>query len=320
MSGFTPIQATRVVQTALALLERDTSLAATVWRNAAGDFAGAKDETISIRLPAYAVANRRTLRANDTRVRSTLNQRKVDVTLTEDLQVDVPLTDENLTLDVESLARDVVAPAMSGIVRGYEETIATLMQSAVYDSVVGWDASSPYDTLVDARLALDAASVPANDRFLVVGSDLAGNLLKQDLLVQANTSGSTQTLRRGVIGEVASFTVLTSPFVAPDFGVAYHRTAFALANRAPVVPQGVAWGQSLSAGGFAIRVMQHLGQNGSGDLENLVYHDGWVGANTVSDAGAFNTDGQFVPSVTPDSGGSDLLFVRAVGLGAVSSS
>lgn len=320
MSGFTPIQATKVVQTALALLERDTSLTTTVWRDAAGDFAGAKDETISIRLPAYAVANRRTLRANDARARSTLNQRKVDVTLTEDLQVDVPLTDENLTLDVESVARDVIAPAMSGIVRGYEETVADLMQDAAYNTVVAWDSAKPYDSLVDARLALDAASVPANDRFLVVGSDLAGDLLKSELLVQANTSGSTQTLRRGVIGEVASFTVMTSPFVDPDFGVAYHRTAFALASRAPVVPQGVAWGRSLSAGGFAIRVMQHLGQNGSGDLENLVYHDGWVGSNLVKDAGAFNDDGQFIPAVTPDPSGSDQLFVRAVGIGSVASS
>ena len=319
MSGFTPIQATRVVQTALALLERDTSLAATVWHNAAGDFTGAKDETISVRLPAYAVANRRTLRANDNRVRSTLNQRKVDVTLTEDLQIDVPLTDENLTLDVESLARDVVAPAMSGIVRGYEETVASLMESAVYDNVAGWDASDPYDTLVDARLMLDDASVPANDRFLVVGSDLAGDLLKSDLLKQVNRSGSDQTLRRGIIGEVASFTVMTSPFISADFGVAYHRTAFALASRAPVVPQGVAWGQSMAAGGFAIRVMQHLGQNGSGDLENLVYHDGWVGANTVSDAGSVS-NGKFTPAVTPQANGSDLLFVRAVGLGNVSSS
>lgn len=316
MSGFTPIQATRVVQTALALLERDTSLAATVWRNAAGDFAGAKDETISIRLPAYAVANKRELRANDNRVRSTLHQRKVDVTLTHDLQIDVPLTDENLTLDVESVARDVVAPAVTGIVRGYEEEIAALMQGADYAETVGWDDSAPYDSLVDARVALDNAAVPANDRFLVVGSGLAADLLKQDLLVQANTSGSTQTLRRGVIGEVASFTVMTSPFVAPDFGVAYHRTAFALANRAPIVPDGVAWGQSLSAGGFAIRVMQHLGQNGSGDLENLVYHDAWVGGNVVTDNGEFDEDGKFVPAAVPDSGTNDDLFVRAVALSA----
>ena len=320
MSGFTPVQATRVVQTALALLERDTSLTSTVWRNAGGDFAGAKDETVSVRLPAYAVANRRTLRSNEARTRTTLNERKVDITLTEDLQIDVPLTDENMTLDVENFARQVVAPAISGIVRGYEETVASLMQDAIYNTVTGWNSSKPYDSLVDARLALDAASVPANDRFLVVGSDLAGDLLKSDLLVQANTSGSNQTLRRGIIGEVASFTVMTSPFVDPEFGVAYHRTAFALANRAPVVPQGVAWGRSMSANGFAIRVMQHLGQNGSGDLENLVYHDGWVGANIVEDAGAFNIDGQFIPAITPDAGGTDLLFVRAVGIGSVASS
>lgn len=318
MSGFTPIQATRVVQTGLALLERDVSLTGTVWRDGAGDFAGAKDETISIRLPAYAVANKRTLRANANRARRTLHQRKVDVTLTADLQIDVPLTDENLTLDVESVARDVVAPSVSGIVRAYEEEVASLMQGASYEVEIPWSSTDPYDALVDAKVALDNASVPANDRHLVVGSVFAAELLKSDLLVQVNMSGSSQTLRRGVIGQVAGFEVMTSPFIDPEFGCAYHRTAFALASRAPVVPQGVAWGQSLASNGFAIRVMQHLGQNGSGDLENLVYHDAWVGTNVVTDNGVIDGNDKFVPATEPDANGATDLFVRAVSIGASS--
>lgn len=311
MSGFTPIQATKVAQTALALLERDTGIASTVWRNAAGDFAGVEDETISILLPAYAVATARDLRANDNRVRSTLVQRKVDVTLDTDLQVDVALTDENMTLDIANFARDVTAPSVSAIVRGYEENVAALMEGATYETTVTWDETAPYESLVDARIALDKASVPSNDRFLVVGATLAGELLKSDLLVQVNTSGSSQTLRSGVIGQVASFTVMTSPFLDPDFGCAYHRTAFALATRAPVVPRGVAWGQSMSSGGFAIRVMEHLGQNGSGDLLNIAYHDAWVGSNVVTDNGTVDGDGFFTPSTD---GAEDDVLVRAVKL------
>ena len=155
--------------------------------------------------------------------------------------------------------------------------------------------------------------MPDTERFLVVGSEFAGQLLKDDLLVRVDQSGSNQTLRRGVIGEVASFTVLTSSGIAPDSGYAYHRSAFALASRAPRVPQGVAWGQTLSSNGFAIRVMQHLSQNNSGDLENVCYHDAYVGVATVEDNGTWDSNSQFQPSVDPSSSANDR-FVRAVKL------
>jgi hypothetical protein len=297
---------------ALNLLTRDVMLAGTVWRDPVTDFARKKDETVSVYLPAYAVANKRALRANAARVRSTLHERKVDVSLTHDLQVDVPLTDENQTLDFTSLVSSVVAPSVGAIVRAYDEEIAAVMEDADYEVDIEWDTSNPYGSLVDARVALDDASVPATGRFLVVGSQLAAQLLKDNLLVAANTSGSTQTLRNGIIGQVASFNVLQSAFIGAEVGFAYHQTAFALASRAPVVPQGVAWGNVQSSDGLAIRVMQHLADDGTGDLLNLVYHDSWFGCQPVTDSGEFNDAGKFIPSIDPEESGVEDLFVRAV--------
>jgi hypothetical protein len=190
------------------------------------------------------------------------------------------------------------------------------MEGATYQNTVTWDGADdgPYESLVDARVKLDAMSVPATDRFLVVGSTLAAELLKSSLLVQANTAGSTATLRSGVIGQVASFQVMTSPFLTPTFGVAYHRTAFALASRAPAVPDGVAWGSVQSADGFAVRVMQHLSDAGTGDLLNIVYHDSWFGASVVTDNGHIDANGKFIPSTDPAGGDEDDLLVRAVAI------
>lgn len=312
--AYTPIvDEVAIASSAIGLLVRDTMLAGTVWRDPVnpGDFARKKNDTVSIYLPAYAVANKRSLRGNAARVRSTLKERKVDVSLENDLQVDVALTDENLTLDVENLVRNVVAPSVGAIVRAYDEEVAAVMSGATYENEVTWDSSNPYESLVDARVALDDASVPASDRFLVVGSQLAAQLLKDDLLVSANRSGGTGTLRNGTIGEVASFTVMSSAFLAPDEGYAYHRTAYALASRAPAVPDGVAWGNVQSSGGFAIRVMQHLSQDDDKDLLNIVYHDSWFGCSVVTDNGTVDGNGKFVPSVDNDE---DDLLVRAVKL------
>lgn len=315
--AYTPIvDEVAIASSAIGLLVRDTMLAGTVWRDPVGpnDFARKKNDTVSIYLPAYAVANKRSLRANAARVRSTLKERKVDVSLENDLQVDVPLTDENLTLDIENLVRNVIAPSVGAIVRAYDEEIAAVMAAATYQTTINWDETNPYASLVDARVALDDASVPATDRFLVVGSELAAQLLKDELLVRADKSGSTQTLRSGVIGEVASFTVMGSAFLAPDTAYAYHRTAYALASRAPVVPDGVAWGNVQSSGGFSIRVMQHLSDDATGDLLNIVYHDSWFGCSVVTDNGAVDANGKFIPSVDPAGVGQDDLFVRSVKL------
>lgn len=289
-------------------------LAGTFWRDPVTDFARKKNDTVSLYLPAYVSATSRALRANASRNRSTLKERKVDVVLDTDLQVDVALTDENQTLDLVSLVTNVIAPATGAIVRGYDEAAATAMAGATYETTITWDATQPYNSLVDARVALDNASVPANGRSLVVGSDLAAQLQKSELLVQANTSGSAQTLRTGVIGQVAGFDVMTSNYLPPQVGYAYHRTAYALCSRAPAVPQGVAWGNVQSAGGFSVRVMQHLSDDGTGDLLNVVYHDSWFGISIVTDNGHVDSDGKFIPSEDPAGMDEDDLFVRAVKL------
>lgn len=316
--GFIAVKPERVVDVGLQLLERDTLLPATVWRNAAGDYAGAKDDTITIRLPAYAVANKRELRSNQNRQRQKLHQRKVDVSLTHDLQVDIPLTDEEMTLDLASIAREVTAPSVSAIIRGYEEDLADLMSAADYAVSLVVDADKPTDAFFDARTSLNDAAVPQTQRFAVVGSGLENHLLKSDRLNKANEAGDNQALRNASIGALAGFgRIFTSNFIDPWEGFAYHRTAYALSSRAPIVPRGVAWGTTLARRGFAIRVMEHL-SDVDGDLANVAYHDAWVGSNIVHDHGAFDSvTGKFIPSTEPDlEGGSDKLFVRAVKLDA----
>jgi hypothetical protein len=312
--GFGAIKPTVVVDTALALLQREIVLPALVWRDAAGDFRGAKDDTISIRVPAYVSANKRDLRSNDARVRSKLNERKVDVTLTSDLQVDIPISDEELTLDIRDFMRGVVQPALGGIVRGYEDEIATLISDATYDNPeVTMDPTDqgPYDALVDARKVLNDANVPMSERFAVVGSSMEAAILKSPQLARNDGGGqrAVNALSDASIGRLAGFETFISNALAPDEGFAFHRTAYALNTRAPFVPQGAPWGASLSAGGFAIRAVQVLDPD---DIVNIFASDAWVGTNIVTDSGHFDGSDKFVPSTDPEDSGEDDLFVRAV--------
>lgn len=312
--GFIPIKPEKIVEVGLGLLERETMLAQTVWRDAAGDFRGVKGDTISIRLPAYAVANKRALRSADARVRSTLFERKVDVSLTHDLQVDIPLTDEEITLDIRDFTREITGPATTAIVRAYEEEVADLMSNATYETSIEFDNDDPYATFVDARTALNDASVPQNGRFAVVGTNLENIILKVPELRKVNEAGTDSALRDATIGRLAGFQVLVSNFLPPDEGYCYHRSAYVLNTRAPFIPQGAAWGASMSKGGFAIRVLQHLDAAAAAGPINVVFHDAWVGSSVVEDAGALNSDGKFVPHIEPNPNGGDTIFVRSVQL------
>lgn len=309
MSDF--IKAERVVRTALGLLEREVVLPRLVWRDAAGDFRGAKDDTISIRLPAYAVAQTRALRSGATRNKSSLHQRKVDVTLDTDVYLDVPITDEELTLDIEDFGADVLNPVISGVARGLEDVLVTEITSATYANEFAIDLSDLKGSFAYARELLNKAQVPAGGRTLLVGSEVDSALIQLDNLVKFGESGTTDTLREATVGRVYGFDIVVSNEIAPDEAFAFHRTAYILNSRAPIVPAGAPWGATQSFAGFAIRTVRVFDPD---EVEDRFIADAWIGTNVVTDSGSLDGNGVFTPAEDPDDSGASDLFVRAVHL------
>jgi hypothetical protein len=297
------IKATRVVNTMLGLLVREATLPQLVWRNPVGDFAGAFNDTVSIRLPAFATARTRTLRSGASRTKDNLYERKIDLTLDTDIYMDVPITDEELTLDIADFGAQVLNPVANAIVRKYEDLIASEITGASYDETIAYVSSTddPYeDVAVPARLKLNQAYVPLQGRVLVVGSDLEAAFLRSPNFVRASWSGTTQTLREAQIGRVAGFDVYGSPAIPADEGYAFHQTAFALSSRAPVVPAGCSWGAIGTYGGFAIRTVRNYDSDA---VEDRFLADAWAGTAPVTDIGHYDADpaegGKFVPVTDP---------------------
>lgn len=299
----TVIKAEKVVATALGLLERESSLGRLVWRDGLGDFSGAKGDTVTITLPSYVAANERALRSGAARVKSNLAENKIAVKLTDDIYIDLPISDEELTLDIADFGRQVLNPVVGGIVRKVEDKIAGLMatpkdglgQALVYHTNIAHAAGTddPYDTAVDARAALNAAQVPFADRSIVCGSEMEAEFLKSDRFVRADASGTTDTLREALIGRVAGFDVYTSQSLAPDEAYAAHKSAYAVAQRAPLVPAGAPWGAVSDYNGVAIRTVRVFDPN---EVEDRFVADAWMGAAVVTDPGHFDANGKFVPS------------------------
>lgn len=305
------IKAEKVVRTALGLLERELVLPRLVWRNAGGSFVGASGDAITIRLPAYAVARKRALRSGDTRVKDDLAERSVTVTLTDDIYKVVQITDEELTLDIESFSSQVLAPNLAAIVRQLEDEVVDEITTATYSTnyEIALDESDPFATVVDARTLLNKARVPMSGRVLAVGADVEAVILKDDNFRKADQAGGTDALREATIGRVAGLPVVSVPSLPPDEAYAFHQTAFVLATQSVAIPNGAPWGASLSWEGYAIRAVQAIDPD---TVQNNVHFDVFAGTNHVKDEGSFDANGYWVPAVDPEDSGEGEELVRAV--------
>lgn len=306
------VKAEQVVSGMLGVLERDTVLAQFTWRDPRlSDFKNTKDDTITLRVPAYTTARTRALRAASGITLDELDETAVDVTLDTHVYKAIRVTDENMTLDITDFGEQVTAPAMGSVVRKIDDAIATEMVNADPEVTVSLDEDDPYLGLVDARIGLNNANVPMSDRFLAVGSNVEAALLKSDRLSKFDQSGSSEALREAVIGRMAGFTVVSNNALDPDIAIAAHKTAFVTALVAPVVPAGAAWGETRSYRGFSLRVLRdYLPTDTAGPADRLLT-DTFLGTGVTMDRGTIDENGKFQPTVD---GSDDPILVRAVKL------
>lgn len=287
------LKAERIAAAALGLLEREIVLPALVWRDAGGSFRGAAGDTISIRVPARTVARTRPLR--ETRptasegegiiTMDTLTETKVDVTLDEAIYSAIPITDEELTLDITSFGQQILAPQVRAVAEGLENKLAAQMVSADYKTTLTLNSTDPYTTLVDARVQMNKDNIPMSGRTAVVGADLEGMFLKSEHLSMADKAGDNNALRDAAIGRVAGFgPVYVSNALPPDVGFVFHRTAYVLSMQAPVVPDGASYGTSQTYSGMAMRWLRDYDFRSVQD-RSLV--DVYAGTNIIAD-GATN--------------------------------
>lgn len=305
------IKAEKVVRTALGMLEREIVLPGLVWRDAGGSFKGAKNDTITIRLPAITTARTRVLRGGRPITVDQLTETSVDITLDTDVYKAVSVTDEEMTLDIEDFGVQVLTPIVRSVAYGVEDAVATEISNSSPEVEIEFDEDDPYLALVDARIALNNHRVPAANRSLICGSSVEAAILKSDRLSKFDSTGDSANvaLREAMIGRIAGFTAISAPALDPDIAIAFHNTAFVLSMQAPVVPDGVTWGQSDSFAGVSMRVIKDYDFL---NVQDRVLADVFVGTNTVLDSGTLDGDGRFVPD--PD--GSDTpILVRAVKLG-----
>lgn len=274
----------QAARSTLAALRWLTTLPRTVRQDFSQEFVAGRGQTINVRKPisagtagTYTAANRA---ARDAITFNDLTETWVPVVMDTQVYNAVRLPDDFATFNLESLERQVLVPQAQSVV---DEVAAPLIdEMEAVASATGLEVtlsgSNALVVVTKARRVLNSRKVPFADRFLAVGSGIAEALLSLDQLTKVNESGSDGALREGTIGRLRGFTVIEDPALADDFGVAYHRDAFALVTRPSRQPEGAAKSATVAQDGFALRWIQHYNPL---QLEDQSVVDTFVGAATL---------------------------------------
>lgn len=280
------IKAEQIVQAATLLLQREIVLPRLVWSQASADFVGAKDDTVTLRVPAVLDARTRTMRAASGLTADDLTETSVDVTLDTHVYQLLNITDEQLTLDITNFAAQVLAPQMRAVAEGMEEDIASTLSSAnaadsvTVDASTAPDAGEAFAALVDARRALNALNVPRSERVVVLGAGLEAWFLK-DSVVNNHNSGNRDALEEATLNRLAGFTIVGSNALDEFEGYAFHRTAVAFANVAPALPDGATMKARVSLESLALRYLRDYNPtNSTGPVDRSLV-DAFIGSTSV---------------------------------------
>lgn len=295
----------KVVDFFLAMLQRELVIPNLVTRVGDEFFTGAKDDTVTLRIPGlYATAHDYEWRTRtaDIEFDDIYGGDGVTVRLDTHSYSATELTDEHMTLDEVDFAGEVLAPQVAAVTNRFEaKTLAGFRGANVKHSLTFGAGDDPHLVALEAKRLMDSDKVaPTSGRSFLVGSDIAAQFLASDRLSRADSigeSGANSAVREAVIGRLAGANVVESASLAPDEGYYFHKTGIVLGSVAPKVPRGAVQGARLSRNGFAVRWIQDYYANRLVDRSIV---SAFLGVNDVRDER--NADGTILEEVADDDG------------------
>lgn len=180
-------------------------------RNYEGELSAAGD-TVTITSVSRPTVSNYTTGGTITREPLTDAQRKLLITEQKYFAFDVDDVDARQAQgNVMNEGMDEAAFALRDVA---DQFIAGLYTGVATDNDLGTvsvtSAANAYDTLVDLGIELDEADVPTEGRWAIIPSWYHGLLLKDDRFVGTGGSDAEATLRNGMVGEAAGFSLRKS--------------------------------------------------------------------------------------------------------------
>jgi len=289
-----------IAGSALATLYNTTVLLPLVNRDYQSDFQGKQGDTITVRTPATFEVNE--FDRNAGIVVQEGEEGSFTVKLDKLLDVSFAVDSEVATLELDEFDRRLLNPALEAISQDVDGRLAEQLVDAANaggGGVVtgtGSNAGERHAAFRKARKVLSRKKLPLSDRFYAVSPEAVEAITGDQIVLQANTSGSTQALKEGSVGrlsgmdgyETQTFGEGPGDKGSAD-GVAFHRSAVAAVTRTLEAPEGVASSQVSVQNykGLGLRVVKAYSIEKKRDIVSI---DLLFGTSTVRPHGAVELD------------------------------
>ena len=260
----TYIKAPKYAALAVGALDRTTVLPQVFTRYDGGNFVGALDDTVTFKLPGVTQARDYEWRTRTNPiVLDKIGRTKISIKLDTHTYSAVPITDEELTLDLENFATEVLDPQMTAVVDRLEGKVIAALRVAPFKTttLAAATADNPYHKALEWDALLDAQFTPSDNRMLLLGSNAWMWLMKSDALRLYDPQAATTAFRRATVAQIGNFTVVKSARLTANEIFAVHPSALVLANVAPENPQGAVYSSRRSYRGYGLRVLRDYDPN-----------------------------------------------------------
>lgn len=193
---------TAVTREALRILHQKLNFVGNIVREYDDSYAksGAKiGDSLKIRLPnKYTVRTGATLSAQDT------TESSVTLQVATQKGVDLNFTSVDLTLSLDDFSSRILEPAMSVLAANIEAD-ALSMYKDVYQSVWNGGSAATYNKALDARVLLQRALAPTNDRTALMDPLSMADVVKDTKTLFQNSTEVGKQYKEGYMGRAAGF-------------------------------------------------------------------------------------------------------------------
>lgn len=258
----TLITPTLVSKQALGVWQNSQVLCGLFNRAYTTEFGGGRGDTVTIRKQATLTAS---LFARGTGVvPQAVTESTITVTVSDLYDVSVEVTQEEWDFDVMDFGWQVSEPAGRALARKAETLVAAELVKQANPLEISLTA--PVQSFIEGRKTLNAAEVPLEDRFIIVGTGVAATLLGNDNFLQAQQAGDSQALRSAQIGRLLGMEVYESVVVPADEAFVCHKDALTFVSIVPQVARGTTAGATGTYDGLGLRTVFGYDQKFKQDL------------------------------------------------------
>lgn len=274
------------------------------------DFAGVDNDTISFKVPGLAVAEDYAWR-NDRTTPLTphyVQDRMVSITFGDHIVSNMAFTDEQNDFDFVSNPKPLPARMAESIAKRIEFKTREAIMGATYEYVLAGFGVDLKRGMAEVTMLMNKIGLPAENRILVVASDIALEIMMDPTLYRADSVGDAaafDALTQATVGRtIHGLRIVTDVKLPAGEAYALVPEALMLGVAAPKAPTFAANAATYAENGHQFRLV------GSYDTSNLSSHmtmDCWFGVRPVEDIleywdnatqrGAQTTDMHFVRGI-----------------------